>query len=83
MRLIVSVGLAYYPWKWHWGRRALLVAQVVSTCCGNAVGGGALAHWGGTVATEEECVGLYNGKAHPHMDEVCHVRVCAAPLLCE
>ena len=61
VRLIVSVGLAYSPWVWHWGRRALIVAQLVGACCGDAVGGGASAHWGGTVATEEERVGADNG----------------------
>ena len=83
MHLIVSVGVAYSPWEWHWGWRTLLVAQLVGACCGDAFGGGASAHWGGMVATEEERVGANNGEAHPHMDEVCHVRLCAAPHLRE
>ena len=73
MRSCVSVDLAYSPWLWHWGRRALIVAQLVGTCCGNAIGGGALAHWGGTVTAEEEGVGADYGEAHSRMDEVCHV----------
>ena len=56
-----SVDLAHSPWVWQWGRHALIVVQLVITCCGDAIRGGALAHWGGTVSTEEEHVGADNG----------------------
>ncbi len=82
-RSFVSVDLAFSPWVWHWGCHASVVAQLVVACCGDAVGWGASAHWGGTVATEEERVGADNGEAHPRTDEVCHIRVCAAPYLRE
>ena len=68
----LSCGIVRGHLFWSW------LLQVAS-----AIRGGPSAEWVCLVASEEECVGLYNGKAHPCADEACHVRVCVAPLLCD
>ena len=40
-------------------------------------------HWGGTVAPEEEHVGVDYSEAHPCSDEACNIQVCAASRLCK
>lgn len=42
-----------------------------------------MAEWIGAVITDEESVRSNNGKAHLSADEVGHVRVSTAPLLCK
>ena len=63
---------------WH-----LLVLELAVACGCDAVHGCPSVEWVGSVASEEECVGSYNGKAHSCANEASHVGVCAAPLFRE
>ena len=70
-------------WGELWDCWCLLILELAVARGYNAIRGCPTAEWVSSVAPEEECVGLYYGKAHPCANEASHVRVCAAPLLCE
>ena len=72
-------------WNWSvlwWFQGLCILEGAVAGGC-NAVRGGSSAEGGGSVASKKECVRADNCKAHPCADEACHVRVGAAPFLCE
>ena len=65
-----------------WRCRRSLVQELAVACGCDAVRGCPSAEWVGSVASEEECFGSYNGKDHSCANEASHVGVCAAPLFC-
>ena len=56
-----------------WKCRCLCILELAVAGGCNAISGGPLVEWVGSVAPEEECVGSYNGKAHPCENETSHV----------